>query len=83
MYHGLTHVSASPWDDVGHFILSVDSTTEFYPRGSNQHCLSANRVDVLIFDPSYETSPDPSAHYECIGLEGCESAFENLGNVLE
>ena len=83
MYHSPTHVSTSSRDDVGYLILSVNGPTKIYPRGSNQYRLSANREHVFVLYPSQEASSDPSTYHECVRFEGGESAFEDLGDMLE
>ena len=83
MPYGLTYISASSWNDVGYFFLTVESPTELHPWSSNQNRLSADGVDVLVFHPSQETGPDPGTHHECVRLERCETTPEDLRNVLE
>ena len=78
-----SYVSASSWNYICHFFLATDDPTEFHPWRSNQNRLSADGVDVLVFHPSQETGPDPSAHYKCVRLEWRQTAFEDLRNVLE
>ena len=64
-------------------IFSVGSPAKFHPRGPNQNRLSTNREHISVLYPSQGASPDPSAYHECVGFEGGESAFEDLGDMLE